>query len=219
MSDRGDRHDELRQLVPWFANGTLEGAEAERLSAHLESCAECRAELDSCRRLGERLRERLANAPAPHPVQLRRLLDRLEQPQPDEQPEPRSPRRRLGHWPAAARWLVAAQFAALALLGFAFGSRTAPEPGFRTLSAPQSSTAGRGIARVVFAEGVREVEMRALLLELEAEILGGPSPLGVYTLALPARLSGEPRAWLVAHLSSRPELRFVELIEPVESDE
>lgn len=217
MSERDVRHQELSQLLPWYANGTLEAEDSARLAAHLETCPECRAELASCRQLGERLRERQASAPAPHPVQLSRLLDRLDRPLPEEEPEPRAPRRR-DRWPAAARWLIAAQFAALALLGFALGSRPSSDPGFRTLSASESP-AGGGRARVVFAEGLAEAELRAFLVEIDAEIVGGPSPLGVYTLSLPPRLIGEPRRWLAEHLRSRPELRFVELIDPVESEE
>lgn len=40
-------HRGLRELLGSYALGHLTGAEADRLQAHLDGCAECRAELDS----------------------------------------------------------------------------------------------------------------------------------------------------------------------------
>ena len=36
---RGSPHDEVQELLPWFVNGTLDTDEAERVEAHLASCA------------------------------------------------------------------------------------------------------------------------------------------------------------------------------------
>src|SRR5690606_25179237 len=57
---------------------------------------------------------------------------------------------------------------------------------YRTLS---DSGAHGALVDVIFADGVRESDMRALLEELDAEIVAGPSrSLGRYTLEL-----AEPR--------------------------
>jgi Putative zinc-finger len=41
--------DETRELLPWLLNGTLEEPERERVLAHLNDCAGCRAELAETR--------------------------------------------------------------------------------------------------------------------------------------------------------------------------
>ena len=38
-------HREAQAALPWLANGTLAGAELERVEAHVHGCGACRAEL------------------------------------------------------------------------------------------------------------------------------------------------------------------------------
>lgn len=49
--------------LPWFAAGTLEPAEAADIEGHLETCAECRAEVEALRSMARTLR---AFAPTGH---------------------------------------------------------------------------------------------------------------------------------------------------------
>jgi anti-sigma factor RsiW len=65
-SDRGgennrhrDEHRELRDLLPWYVTGQLDAAEAARVEAHLNECAECEAEI----RFEERLEAEVARLP------------------------------------------------------------------------------------------------------------------------------------------------------------
>jgi hypothetical protein len=109
-----------------------------------------------------------------------------------------------------ARWLLAGQAALLLLLaGMLFVREPpAPAPTFRTLATtalrPPAHAAAR--LRIVFAEETTERELRALLLPLGGTIVGGPSPLGVYTLELPVETFDDARV----ALSLRPEVRFAE---------
>jgi len=38
--------DSVRQIIPWYVNDTLSGAEAALVREHIESCAECRADVE-----------------------------------------------------------------------------------------------------------------------------------------------------------------------------
>ena len=40
---------EIRELLPWYVNGSLDAAEHEAVESHLASCEECRAELEDTR--------------------------------------------------------------------------------------------------------------------------------------------------------------------------
>ena len=105
--------------------------------------------------------------------------------------------------------------AALLVAPEAPSSRAAGE--FRLLGAASGSIPNGEARRlrVVFDDRVDQRSLRELLLPLGAEIVGGPSPLGVYTVAVPEDRRSEPLTWLVSHLRSLPEVRFVEPVNEV----
>jgi hypothetical protein len=80
MSDpkHDDQHETVWLLLPWLANGTLETDERRLAEDHLAGCASCREELTRCNGLAAALRGRQEVAPSPHPLQLARLMERVE---------------------------------------------------------------------------------------------------------------------------------------------
>ena len=48
-------HQEVWELLPWYANGTLEREEAAEVEAHLASCPACQRELTRCREIATAL--------------------------------------------------------------------------------------------------------------------------------------------------------------------
>jgi hypothetical protein len=71
-------HEDVWLLLPWYVNGTLETAERHLVDEHLIGCALCREELGRCRGLSAALRAGEESAPSPHPIQLARLLERVD---------------------------------------------------------------------------------------------------------------------------------------------
>jgi len=232
MSDRDaarpGAHEEAWLLLPWLANGTLAPPELETVALHLEECDACVRELERCRALFELSRPDESSAPAAHPALIERLLARdedgseafdFDSPLPPAAADRGQDARRP--WPRAATWLVAAQLAALALLGGWVGIRSRPEArpvSFRTLSDPAPAVDETRL-RVVFDPETPEAALRQLLLDVGAEIVAGPSPLGVYSLRLRRGEGAEPPRWVVENLRARPEVRFVELVAPGGSGE
>jgi hypothetical protein len=118
------------------------------------------------------------------------------------------------------RWTLAAQLGLVLLLagGLTLLRRpvqTSAAPAvYRTLSDPGPATAEPPAAtarlRIVFAPGTTEEEIRALLLGIRGQITAGPSPLGVYTVDVPA--GPDPVADVLSHLRTH---RQVSLAEPV----
>jgi len=207
-------HSEVSELLPWYLNDTLSDDERRMVDGHLPQCAECRAYLGQWTRLAKGTAS-AEPGPLPHPVGFRRLVDRLGAAS-EESPE-RSRAGRLlrsGSGPGVWRWIVVAQAAAIVLLAWASlaPASNSPAPAaFRTLA----STEAKGPTwelRIVFDERASEHELRAILLPLDATFVDGPSPLGVYTIAIPDRFAV---AETVAALRARSA---VELAEPASAD-
>ena len=224
MGHEARGHEELELLLPWYVNGTLEAAERAALDDHLAGCVRCRAELAREEGLAATLRAAEDVAPAPHPAQLARLLGRLDG-------EPRAERlpRLAALWagtPRPVRWAVAAQallvLALAAVTGWRAGGadparETAavqtPAAEFRTLAdtapeAPAAAPAGAARLRVLFAEETSARAVRAILQRVGGRIVDGPSPLGVYTVEVPAGPAADPLEVVLDHLRAQPEVRF-----------
>jgi hypothetical protein len=199
-------HTAAWELLPWYVNDTLDQDERRAVHAHLQQCAECRHEEESCREMAAAVRSGHA-APSPHPAQLARLLERLDEPRPE------GPLRAILAAPRGVRFALAAQAAVLVTLLAVVFWPAAPAP-YRTLESPAASaavTAGGQQVRLVFAAEATESEIRHLLLEIGAEITSGPSPLGAYTVTLPAAgPASEPLPVVLAHLRGHPRVRFAE---------
>jgi hypothetical protein len=185
---------DVLEAIPWYPDGLGE-AQRGALEAHAAGCAECRLELAFVR--GEE-----ADVPEPAPDAERvwaRILERVSaeggagqvrasvRPAPFETPLRAAPRRGLG----AAPLRIAASIAlalAVGAVGVAVGSRLgAPEPVYETAAAPRAEGAGGGPELdVVFRSDVRAEEIQTALRGIEGSIVAGPSPLGVYRVALRA---------------------------------
>src|SRR6266853_1611254 len=73
-----EQHESVWLLLPWHANGTLETAERRQVEDHLAGCPGCREEMARCNTFAAALRDREEIAPSPHPLQLARLMERIE---------------------------------------------------------------------------------------------------------------------------------------------
>lgn len=178
-------HSEVVELLPWFANGTLDSAERAGVERHLTECIACRHDLESLRTLRAFY---IDNDPDPTITQaLTRLQARIDQ------IEPRPGATGLQHtlvrqWKETRPWLrgaVIAQFFVLALLAFVMLIQPTPRY-YHTLGARAAASSERAAVVVVFDATRPERELRDLLLRLHARITDGPSPEGAYTLEVAA---------------------------------
>ena len=223
----GERaHRQVGELLPWYVNGTLGEREHGKVEDHLAGCPACQAEERACRRMAAATLAAAEAAPSPHPAQLGRLLDRIEA-------EERAGGGRLallgaqlGAAPRPLRLALLAQAAVIVLLaGLGAWKMRAPAvvagaagpegaATYRTLSDPVAPAAGSPQAaggarlRLMFSPGATEREIRALLLGVHGEIVAGPSPVGAYTVEVPAR--GEPAGAVLARLRSEAQVVFAE---------
>jgi len=65
--------EQVRELIPWYLNGTLAGVEAAAVAAHIASCTKCREELALTLQLSFQVRTAIEDMP---PVP-KRVWDRV----------------------------------------------------------------------------------------------------------------------------------------------
>jgi hypothetical protein len=209
-------HRRVWELLPWYVNDSLALSERERVEAHLAACPRCQEEARLCRRTADEIAAAGEIAPSPHPVQLQRMLARIDESEREERQQGIGrrfllPFRSLVAAPRPLRAALVAQAAMiLLLLGALAWSAQRPGPAavYRTLSDPPAPPVRTVRLRVVFAPTATEREIRGLLLGLRAEITAGPSAYGAYTLEVPA--AGDPARVVLAHLRSEPQVMLAE---------
>jgi hypothetical protein len=211
-------HQEAQEALPWLANGSLAGAELERVQAHVHGCAACRAELALLHTLR-------AADPGPVPgldmeAALARLAPQLNPQlnsqapampvQADALPVQRGWRERFAandrSWLRAA---VAMQCCAIVVLAGLLLRPAAPgaQAGdYHVLGAAPSAKSG---LIVMFKPDTPEHELRRIVLGSGARIVGGPTATGAWMLGadgqaavVAARLRREPAVTLAEPLGA-----------------
>lgn len=199
-------HQDVWEVLPWFVNGSLEDQELEQVERHLAGCEECRHEASELQQLARIMVG--SGAPMVMPDEaFPELLSKIEE----------AERRDSVPW---GRWLgpflrpvLVAGLVVIVMLAALLWRQTVPRPpeAFRTLSDPTTAVESTGLrVRMVFSSEVDEGTLRSLLLEVEGQIIGGPSPYGVYTVELPAEEDPVVRARLLEEIRARREVEFLE---------
>lgn len=197
-------HQALQELLPWFAAGTLDAAEARQLQAHLHDCAACRQELAWHGRLLQ------VDSPLPAGLDPERALARL-MPQLDARAAPAPARtlwQRLGARLGGMRWQGWAIGAQLAVIALLVVQLLPQQQGGATYHALGRGAAVTPDLLVVFRPDARVQDLQRLLQSHGAQIVGGPTVTGSYLLDV----APERQAALLAALRADPA---VELAEPM----
>ena len=213
-----DVHPETT-LLPWYVNGTLETQERQRVAAHLESCLECRRELDELMQIQRQLTEVYTRQPEPSPRLAQAVMAKVAQ----EASARRTATKENGHWlNAVDQWirsLLLSQWAptlAALVLVTQFGLllwvlRPAIESNqvtTRSLSSPTASF------KVTFQQQATEEQIRSLLTTVRGRIVDGPSSELAYVVQV---IAGDPNvsSKTLETLRARPDIiRSADAISP-----
>ncbi len=214
-------HQDIWEVLPWFVNGSLEDQELEKVERHLAGCEECRHEASELQQLARIMVGSGASMITPDEA-FPELLSKIEEAERrDSVPwgrwlRPDSWPRRLLLATSAGPFLrpvVVAGLVVIVMLAALLWRQTAPRPpeAFRTLSDPATAVESTGQrVRMVFGSEIDEGTLRSLLLQVGGQIVGGPSPYGVYTVELPAKEDPAARARLLKEIRARREVEFLE---------
>lgn len=194
-------HEQAFELLPWLANGTLGHEERQRVERHVRDCLTCRAELKEQQALGAIVHGHPTVHLSPEKG-FERLRRAMEAPAAAEGASTLRGRwRAFGrrHVLRGTRALAAAAAVCVALGGALWLGWSAQRQSADERRAPRYATAAEQQGElaeidVIFADGTTEEQMRALLAEIDATIVGGPTSIGRYTLRLRAPADGAPDA-------------------------
>ena len=203
---RGGRHREVQGLLPWYLGGQLDGAERERVEAHLKVCADCRSEV----RFQQRLGDEIAHLPLDVEWAWSRMQRRIA-----EDGAPRAgwrPQRIAGALALALRtsplwggWTAASVLLVAAVIWL---RPLGPDGAYHALAARPARVAADIV--VVFRPETPERDLSAALKASGAEIVGGPTEADAYVLSTPLA----HRAAALAALRGRSEVIMAQPIDP-----
>ena len=189
-----DSRAPLRELLPWYENGTLRPDEREAVRALLATDLEANRQ----RRELHALREALIDEPtlaSDMGSNLQRLRAQM------------GPSRAIAYMPMTARWLAIAASAIVTLGAATFyaGTRVGPYQTLTATAAIEPVAADADLVRVDVAAGVDAAALMQLAGDAQVRVINGPSEHGVATLAVPHAHTQQ----IIARLSADPRLRFV----------
>ena len=204
---RGSPHEQAEQLLPWYVNGTLAPEEAAMVEAHLADCAECRAALETERKLAAEVAALPLDAEHGWALLSERMAT-AEPPQRLAEPVPFLRRK------VAIGWAVGTPVAAAAAVAFAMTAMsTQPQLAstgqtYRALgSAPVAQS---GNALIMFRPEAKDADVRAALITAQARVVDGPTASGAWVV----NIAPDRRAAALAGLRSAPAVVLAEPIDP-----
>jgi hypothetical protein len=198
-------HQELSQLLPWFVNKTLQGAELKAVESHLSVCLTCKREVAQLQKLAQAVIQEGALDSAEH-ASFSRLKKRLHSGQAlDLQALPQQVRPEQAQISASTNvsqlsrskkqvWtntrpalaMAAAVLLSLSVLMPRHVENDMHGSDFRTLSSDaQPEVMNANEVRVVFAENVDEQQKNTILERVHGQFTSNnPTAQGVYTVRL-----------------------------------
>ena len=166
-------HRVVDVLLPWFVNGTLESEERALVERHLDRLQTLPPEVEWLRELHAACA--VAAGPDGSPA-FSQLHQRLM--------EPPTAAQLAGRWQRVQPWsgaVIAAQLAAILVVGALVIGSDEPRAPYRTLSAAASSAS----LVVVFDPAATESDFRRSLRAAGARIVDGPTQANAYLLDVP----------------------------------
>ena len=224
-------HQEAMSL-PWYLAGTLTKQEQQDVEAHIANCSHCRAELEDMKRIRESVKTSIQEREGPPPELISKVMARIHEEEADPTPTKIPVIKEEGHWwgglqaqlqslyaipwvPALATILIVSQ-SALLITTMGKESSSIPQPGpIVERGIPKSSPPEIfSTIQIGFREDANEGDIRALIQEINGQIVDGPSGQGMYTLKVPIGDAIHVETTL-QKLRARPNLvRLAESVQP-----
>ncbi len=169
-------HDDIERLLPWFANGTLDQDERDRVSEHVRGCKICEQAITELSMIRANVQTHPVTpiVPEPNVDGLMAALDAQE-----------------ARGPAGvSQWAVAASVGALLLVAFAFmyysddGLSPVPQR-YETAISAQDAPQIDYVLTVSFVDGLGSARREEILESFGSTDVSPAGPEGVYRVTVP----------------------------------
>jgi anti-sigma factor RsiW len=215
-----DTHAEAWALLPWLANGRIQPTDREWVEAHLQSCAECRAEFAAQRLVVSQVAREAAAVPqsadSDEQRSFNKLWARIEAAEAVSAPitgtgSATTPAPRASR---TVRWLAAAvvvQAIGLGVLGVTLNNGNRDDYGTVAKVEPRLNAPA---VRIVFAPETPVATVNTLLTHQGLSIVGGPGTAGNFTaeLSVDAVAAGATSDSVAAVLAKDPNVALAQPI-------
>jgi len=204
--------DELRNMAPFYVQGTLSGEEKEAFEKGLSKYPQLQDDVDTYSEIGSFYREIEEEITPPSGQAFTAIMENisLKQFQPAQQDTFVASLRQIKEWfsqifsvPKLGWGLAVVQCALIIFLLLPNRQDTH----YNTLSSSQNVTTGQKTIQLVFDETTTEREIRRIMDTINGEITGGPSTEGMYQISLPQNSNVEST---VKNLRKNKKIIFVE---------
>ncbi|MEH6810932.1 MAG: hypothetical protein V7677_00245 [Motiliproteus sp.] len=216
----------FEELLPWYANGTLEDSERQQVESWLKESPEARLQLAEYEFLGETVSEVTEQEAVMRADLFDDLLERIETEEhqaanESERQNAPSLMETVQNWfnetfrwnmtPAFAKVAVVSQFAVVMALGAVLIMPSADE-GYEVLSGNNTVLVDQGIQLDIGVNPQLTVgEFQALLKTHRAMIVSGPNGIGVYRIRLPQQ---SDVAQVQAVLKTNENVTYLQRVSP-----
>ncbi len=191
---------EAQELLPWFVAGSLSADETRAVQAFIESGEISAAELDEIALFAETVNEQHVDEPAYNPAILDNVMLKLDDVVQEAPTEPlivAEPQAHASAWeklvarlqwavtPPVARVALAGQFVLVVALGaaiFANQSSVEEQSEFTTVYGASVKSGATADFNIALEPGATVAELQALLGNVEAQIVSGPTSMGIYSI-------------------------------------
>ncbi|MGJ0486987.1 MAG: zf-HC2 domain-containing protein [Methylomicrobium sp.] len=184
-----DPHQQIRLLLPWYANQTLSFEEQDRVENHLRHCPSCRRELVSLKSLAKALTEAPESGGDAETsfIALRAKLPLRKAPVTlstiPANTATRDKSRKFSRQ-NSIRFALAASLLLAVIPLILHIQRTHPTEGYYMLSDNRPETANAKDLRIVFAKSLSNAEIDAILAKIHAHRINAPNSVGAITVRL-----------------------------------
>ncbi|WP_457282245.1 hypothetical protein [Polaromonas sp. P5_D5] len=213
---------QLRELLPFHANQTLDEAQAEQVRAGLQRYPELAAELAWLQGMRRTVQDLPLDPLPAGDLGWSTLAARIEA---QRQPKLARPGSADTAWPEMLRtWLqrnlipiMATACAVLVAQAVVIATLVQQDPGYVAAGAPEPvlSTSSGVLLHATIAPTVTQAQLTETLHRHKATIVQGPTALGIYTLQIKPAGDGEPESRNAAVLAQRLQREAATVFETV----
>jgi hypothetical protein len=208
-------HQQIRLLLPWYVNQSLQPEERESVERHIRHCLLCRQELVSLEQLAKTFAD-ATDSEMDADASFANLYSKLPRKAVNKRLSSPSANSVANRWAKLSRqsyitFAVAASLLLAVIPLTLYTGQTITADNYYTLSDKKSPAATGKELRIVFSKSLSDAEIDAILAKIHGRRIEGPNRVGAFTVGLDnAKNSPDQVEAAIALLRSQQDVLLAE---------